>query len=280
MRKLISADIYRLRKNRVFWICMIAAFLIGAYNFCSTWAYVRKLEYSFERGLAETAFEPLAFTGLLIAVFCGLFLGSDFSSGTIRNKLAAGHTRRAVYGSALLTCMFAGLLLSLSYAAAVLLVGMPLLGFFEEDPVKVVYYAFCMFCVICVLSAFMILLVMQCASRSAGVVLGILLMFAMLLVSSRIENRLSEPKMNQSYTLFDTETYRPLEVEETTNPLYLEGAEREAWQWMHDILPMGQSIQISNLDGVHPLRWPVASAVLFWLITGAGIYLFRKKDLN
>lgn len=278
MRRLISADVFRLRRSRIFWICMAAVFLLCVLDIWDAWDYMRK--YGYEQELADRMFAPLPYSGIVIAVFCGVFLGGEFSSGMIRNKLAAGHTRMSVYLSALCTCLLAGLFLSLSYAAAVFVIGMPLLGTFKVELPVVAYYAFCMLCVICVLSAVMVLLVMRCANRTTGVVLGMLLMLGMLYVSAYIDSRLSEPKMNAVYTRIDSETYRPLEVEEMPNPLYLKGTKREIYQWLSDILPMGQSIQISNLDGDFPLRWPFASAAVFVLVTGAGICLFKRKDLN
>lgn len=278
MRKLMSANLFRLWRSRVFWICAAAVFLLGAWWYLDAWKFMR--ETGFDRELTDQTFTQLPFSCIITAVFCGMFLGGEFSFGTIRNKLAAGHTRTSIYLAALLSCICAGLLLCLSYAAAVVLVGMPLLGFFRVNMTAVLYYAFCMICVICVFTAIMVLLVTKCASRTVGVVLGILLMLGMLFVSAQIERRLSEPEMNVAYTVIDSETYRPLEVEEQPNPLYLSGTKREIYQWLHDILPAGQSIQISNLGGPHPIRWPFASAAEFLLLTVLGVYLFCRKDLN
>lgn len=278
MRKLMSVNLFRLWRNKIFWICAASIVVLQTYGLWDAWKSVR--EFGFKTGLADQAFSTAPGSGLILAVFCGLFLGSEFSSGAIRNKLVGGHSRTMIYLSSLLTCILAGLCLAAFYAAVTLIIGIPLLGFFEVKLVIVGYYTFCMLCVLCVFAAILVLLVMQCANRTAGVVLGMLLMLGMLFVSAQIEKRLSEPENNVSYTVIDSETYRPLEVEETPNPLYLTGMKREVYQWLHDILPTGQSIQIGNLEGVHPLRWPPVSAVVFLLVTGAGIWLFRRKDLN
>ncbi len=278
MRKLISADLFRLMRSRMLWLCVAAVFAIDSYNYYDCWNSLQK--FGFEQELAQQAFSSSPEFGLALAVICGLFLGEEFSYGTIRNKLVIGHERVSIYLSALAVSICSGLLAVASHFAATALVGIPLLGIFRRSLVTIAWYTFCLICVVCVFAAILTLLVMLCASRTMGVVLGILLILGMMYVSASIENRLSEPENNMSYTLIDSETYQPLEVEETPNPRYLKGTKREVYQWMHDVMPMGQCIQISNLDGLHPLRWPIASAVEFLLVTGAGIWLFLRKDLN
>ena len=129
MRKLISADLFRLWRNRIFWICAAVIVLLSGWGCYDAWKSTR--EFGFVTELTRQAFSALPASGLILAVVCGLFLGSEFSYGTIRNKLVAGHTRTAIYLSALLTCMAAGFLLSVFYAAATVVVGIPLLGFFQ-----------------------------------------------------------------------------------------------------------------------------------------------------
>lgn len=72
-------------------------------------------------------------TGIVLSVFCSLFIGTEYSDGTIRNKIIVGHTRTAVYLSNLVVCMTAGVFICLSCVAASLLVGIPLLGYFQSD---------------------------------------------------------------------------------------------------------------------------------------------------
>ncbi len=278
MRKLISADVFRLMRSRVLWLCMAAVFVLGAYGYYDIWSFMQ--ESGYEQELAKQAFSTLPASGLVLAVLCGLFLGEEFSFGTIRSKLVVGHDRVSIYLSELCVSILAGLLVSLAYLAATALVGIPLLGFFRRNLMMLAWYAFCMLCVLCVFAAILTLLLMKCANRTVGVVLGMLLMLGMLYVSARIEARLSEPENIMSYTMVDPETYRPIEVEETPNPRYLTGREREIYQWLHDILPTGQSIQIANLEGEHSTRWPIASAIVFLLVTGTGLWLFLRKDLN
>ena len=64
------------------------------------------------------------------------------------------------------------------------------------------------------------------------------------------------------------------------NPSYVRGMKRAVYQLLYD-LPGCQTVQLaSTVDTGAPLRlplWSLASAVLS---TGAGILLFRRKDLK
>lgn len=72
-------------------------------------------------------------TGILLSAFISLFIGTDYSDGTMRSKLVIGHTRYGIYLSGLITCTAAGLLMCLSCLIASLASGLPLSGFFESD---------------------------------------------------------------------------------------------------------------------------------------------------
>ena len=54
-------------------------------------------------------------SGVVLSAFCSLFVGAEYSDGTIRNKIAVGHSRAAVYLANLVTCSAAGVLICLGY---------------------------------------------------------------------------------------------------------------------------------------------------------------------
>ena len=53
----------------------------------------------------EALFQFPMIHGVMLAAFVPLFLGADYSDGTIRNKLIAGHRRSGIYLSDLLVCL-------------------------------------------------------------------------------------------------------------------------------------------------------------------------------
>ena len=261
---------------RTFWICMAAAFLLGAWGFWVAGDYVKNgvLQYTLE----QQAFSVVPFGGI-ITVFCALFIGDEFAYGTIRNKLTAGYTKREVYLAFLLVNFVATLLLALAYLLSVFLVGIPILGFFQGNMARIVYYVICALLSMFACSAIFTLLAMLCHHRTAAAVLGIILALVLVIVGAKLDSDLSEPEMIDHYIHIDVNG-KPLEVEQHPNPLYLSGTKREIYQWAEDILPEGQNIQIGNLSGDHPERWPFASVVVTLVITGIGIWAFDRKDVN
>ena len=52
------------------------------------------------------------------------------------------------------------------------------------------------------------------------------------------------------------------------------------WQLALDTLPTGQYLQISRLDTPNLWRLPLLSLAVAAAVTGAGLVLFRRKDLK
>lgn len=117
MVKLIRADTFRLLKTKSFWICGIAAIVLTSGNFTLNLFANEELRNQF--GVLMFGYSSNIF--LYSAIFTALFLGTDYSDGVIRNKLAAGHSRRSVYLASLSVCS-AGALSYLFASRAVMLI--------------------------------------------------------------------------------------------------------------------------------------------------------------
>lgn len=105
MIRLIRADMWRLLKTKSFWICGAAAVVLTTGNF----ALNLFANGDFADQFGVMMFEYGSNVFLYAAVFTALFLGTDYSDGVIRNKLAAGHSRRSVYLASLSVCSIGAL---------------------------------------------------------------------------------------------------------------------------------------------------------------------------
>ena len=70
------------------------------------------------------------FIGIVMAVFCSLFIGTEYSEGTIRNKIIIGQKRGTVYLSNFITCSLVSVVMCMAFFIPYLCIGIPLLGFF------------------------------------------------------------------------------------------------------------------------------------------------------
>lgn len=277
MSRLISAGFMRLRKNRVFWLICAAAFLFTAIMIISQ--YSHRVAYSADGlELSSVVFDYVPLTGLFTAVFVGMMLGSEYSDGTVRNKLIVGHKRSAVFFSYVIVsavgAMFIAIICMLTTFA---------LGALLFDGLGISVSA-CLWLSLCSLLltagyASAAALVFACTrSRAAAAVLCIITALALLIGGSYLVSRLEEPEMIDNYLLIN-EYGVPMQVESEPNPMYVNGAARSALELAAEFLPGGQAVMISNFEVANPQRLPLMSLLFIAVCTSAGYGIFRRKDL-
>ena len=130
MSKLLSANFMRVKKNKPFWGCIIFMLFLGVSLPIAQYMQVEELNQTrqevYETVLDQQFFTFVMFIGLVASVFCGLFLGTEYSDRTIRNKVVVGHTRNGIYLANLITCMIAGLVMCLTFIISYCLVPIPI----------------------------------------------------------------------------------------------------------------------------------------------------------
>ena len=125
MRKLLSAGMLRLRKNRLFYLGNAVLFCLGI--FFAVGKYFDMQRFQIKQYLDDCLFLHVIFAGCCVSVFCSLFTGTEFSSGTIRNKLIVGQTRRDVYLSDLIVCLLSTLCMTAAFLLSYCSFGLALL---------------------------------------------------------------------------------------------------------------------------------------------------------
>lgn len=279
MSRLLSASFVRLFKNKSFWLCNIFMVILAVVSQFMNW--VEAVSYGSDPSPDTTFFFYSLFLGILLSAFISLFIGAEYSSGAMRNKLIIGHSRAAIYLSGLITCIAASAVMCLFYLAAALAVGLPLSGFFDNDIKAVILTALGIFFMGAAFSALCTCIAMLCQSRAVTAVINILLVFILLFAAIYIRARLEQPPTYQvlSYSADGSDSSGE-NVAEMANPMYLEGTEREVYEVLNDLLPTGQSVQYVNMEASNPMLLMAYSAGVTVVVTAVGIFLFRKKDLR
>lgn len=279
MRKLLSAESFRLAKSKVLRIGMAVLFFYGVYVYLYSF-YLQNSTGKIER-VDEYFFNHILFMGILTAIFASLYVGTEYTDGTIRNKLIVGCRRKDIYLAKLAAGFLAGTFLWASYLAAAFLIGMPLLGFFKTDPFKMFYYMLCSLLLTFAYMSIMVLCSMLNTNKALNAVLCILLALGLLLMASIVGGRLEAPEMVTGTYTMSSINGEFVPVEPYPNPRYVSGTKREVYEWILDILPSGQAVQITNYTGGnHPERWPVCSLVIIAVVTGTGLAVFERKDIR
>ena len=71
-----------------------------------------------------------------------------------------------------------------------------------------------------------------------------------------------------------------MKPEYVKNPDYLSGTKRKVYECLNDVLPVNQFYQVANGIDENLGIMAVYSVILIVLSNGAGIVIFRKKDLK
>ena len=273
MNKLLTANFARLKKDKVFWIGMAFMFAAGVFS------VIMKLINDPTATADQLLLIFPVLIGIVSAAFCSLYIGTEYSDGTIRNKLIVGHTRSTTYLSNFITCSAAGIIMCLSYIAAVAALGLPLLGLSERSMWSVAILILVSFIMVITCTALFTLLCMLNQNKATAAVVCILFIVALLVLASMINARLDEPQYYDNYMFTDSGVSTTTAGQEV-NPQYLSGMKREIYQFFLDFLPTGQAIELSSQSAPHLWLMPLYSLLITLSSTGCGVFCFRKKDLK
>ena len=274
MRKLLSANFSRLWKTKLFLIVLLtAAVMSGLLLFANQFNSASDIKYMDFPFFSQFIYNPVIF-----AAFITLFLGTEYSDGTLRNKLSIGHSRGSVYAANLCT----SIILSVTFVVAQILVclGIGLLVFEPfRMPMEYVVTAAITACMTAItFASIFTAFAMNIQSKAVSIISMVGLSFAVMLLVSMIAGVLYAPEMVYEYTEKTANglTYGPL----VPNPGYICGTARTIAQWVNDILPQGQLYSVYSYDFDRCTRWPAMAAVVVVVSTALGYYSFSKKDIK
>ena len=249
MRKLLSANLSRLWINRAFRVSVI-------FSICIEGVFCLLL---LRQGPAPSDLLwrfSLQFISIILSVFFSLFLGTEYSDGTIRNKIISGHTRNHIYLASLLSGIAAITLIYLSgifigFLIGILLATPPAATIGQNVLAGLIGWLIC----ISFISIFN-LIGMLSSSKSKTAIISILTAFMLLFLGTYSFNRIS---VSERLSLTERRIHRVL----------------------FNVNPSGQSFQILSLNRINsPWILIISSLFLSFILLGFGLYFFRKKDLR
>lgn len=257
MRKLLSADAFRIFRSKWFWLClggMLA--LVGAFV---TMQYTA-MDYTVP--MSRVIFLPMSFYGMVVAALVSLFVGEDFSDGFIRNKIIAGCSRTSIFASNLIVSCLACTVIYL--VTTLLTAGIGCLLF--EIDVSVAQFlqhlvlgmGMCLAysCIYCTIT-------MVCGSKTTSTVLCMGLAFFLLVACLHTNQVMVQPAFKNG----------------APNPAYVDGFGKVVYSVLHDLNPSGQAAQLSAMEVFRPIRC-ILCDLLWVLIAGAGCALFNRKNIQ
>ena len=216
--------------------------------------------------------------GFLKGVFLPLFFGGNPPGGAPPPPGGGGPPRLSIYFANLITAVAAALVFSAAYFLAALAAGMALALPVQLGAAQIALLVLSSLALTAAFSALYTFVAMLCARKAASAVACILGVFLLLFAAIYIDGRLKAPEFVSSYELSVNGQVSQSEPE--PNPHYLRGAEREVYQFLNDFLPCSQASQYTSMDVANPALLAAYSLGILVVSAGAGIALFRRKDLK
>lgn len=244
MRKLITANFHRFSKDRFSWCVLGIVVILSLGNvFNSVGSFETMAASGYAVSLDEYYFNQAPLIGAFLALLISMFLGTEFSEGTIRNKLCIGHKRDEIFLSNFISCAFASIVLTVVW----LLSSGLLFGLIGPLEMEVSKFIGCIFVAVGFAVSFAALYTVI-GSLSSNKAMTIIYTFAVFIIlvmaASALYDRLSEPEMHTGMTIVGNQF---VEMEPTPNPLYLSGATRTVCEVALELLPTGQALLLSDV---------------------------------
>ncbi len=288
MNRLIRANFSRLFKNVIFRICMLFSIGLGVFADLSRYIDMQKNKDLYARlGDEFKCADGFLFSGSLYiifaaAVFVGIFVGTEYSDGTIRNKIIVGHSRFKIYLSNFIVCAAGNLMMILSFIIVTFALGRILFTAKYLSFNDILLFTLCNCISMLALTSLIVLGSMLIKSKAAGSVTilmtTIILFFAAMMINSRLNE--SEYYQEPIFTVNEEtgETY--VEYEGEKNPNYLTGTKRKIYIFLNDFLPVNQftTVMQNNKDKADIMA--LYSLIIIIAGNAVGMIVFRKKDLK
>lgn len=279
MSRLLCADFAKLKKNRFFWLCIIG--MVGFGLFMKIMEYITMQQYADEAPPLDSMLSVYSMViGFLTAAFVSLFVGTEYSDGTIRNKIIIGHSRAAIYFSNLITCSAAGFFMCLAYLLPALAAGIPLCGIKTADFRYLAGMILCSFIMTLAFTSLCTLVGMLCQNKAMTAVITILSVCLLFAASVYISAKLNEPETYPEISAF-ADDGSVIDARDVPNPGYVRGTQRQIYEFLDEFLPTGQSVILTRGDkDASFLLMSAYSAGITAVAAGMGIFIFRKRDIK
>ena len=285
MNKLLKAEFYRLKKDKVFLLliiitCVLALFTLYKY-------FDNSGIITLDRIMVEYLY---MYFGIFIAFFVSMYVGKEYTEGFIRNKIVVGHKRRNIYLSNLIICIAVGLIVNIIYIGIVFLVGTKIFGELQKlNLFQIIAYTSLIIVAYCTIYNFITMLCKDASVSLVSCVIIFIIMFvAMMFVSTKLMEKpyIEITQYNEKGEIeFSDKEINPNYPGETTIKMY---------KVINYLLPTGQAAMLQNAcaETIEPDEYEInqvkqyLSEMPFYgifeivLLNILGILIFKRQELK
>ena len=273
MIRLLNAGFTRLRKNKVFWILSI--FTIGFALLILSVKYGNMKRYGETVEIGQLLLNYPIIIGIVIAIFTSLFLGVEYSDGTLRNKISIGHKRINIYLSNLVLITITSLLFYIIFFIIITMIGIPLFSVGTISVTQLLIKTSIALITIIAYSSIFTFFASVISNKTIIAITTILIAFLLMIFGIYCYSMLNTPKTIEQVTIENGET----KVEKVPNPKYPNEQMMKVYQALLDVNPAGQMFQLGERSSKLEIL-PLYSFLNLLIFTGLGLILFQKKELK
>lgn len=286
MNKLLRANFFRLIKNKIFWgIVVITLGITSVLLFNTIINNQGETKESIDRLLVMYMY----FIGIAMAIFTSLFVGTEYSDGVLRNKIVIGHSRKHIYLADLITSIIVGLCIQLIYMLIVAVIGIPIFGTLQMTIEKFLFVIIDIVIIIITYASIFTCITLLCSDITVSTVSCMILVLIMFIASMALSSTANTMKYRETY--IQTENGE-IEVHQKLNPDYPGDLKKNVAKTILYCLPTGQTSQIISQISKKPFQITnymsddelktvfLYSVGVLIVITGVGMYCFKRKDLK
>lgn len=246
MSKLLRANFVRLFKNKIFYTGIFIQIFLTVF-------LIIPLRNGFV--IDGTLFSG-SFTSMLIsAVFVPLFIGTDYSDNTIRNKIISGHTRFDIYAANYISAALGTFIICITPLITAIILSFRFTGYWEKSPSVFALYTIIIIAANAAMCGIYLISSMLVTSKANNVVITLLIWFGVNFITANIDDLLKQPKIP-------------------------DGVLRTILNFACSISPIGQISHLLDGECQNAGLFPVYSLLVIMAATGFGVLVFRKKDLK
>ena len=277
MTNLLHANFTKLKRDKFFWLTLIIMFAWGLFAAGTQIYNAMKYKMDYATTMDSILFGYCWVVGIVCAIFSSMYIGSDYSDGTVRNKLIVGHKRHSIYLANLITVSTVMILSCIIFLISVSALGFPFIKEIIMDFKTAVILILCSIPMIIAYSAIFTAISMTNQNKAVVAIISIILAFGLVFAATIIRSILeAEPMISTGFEI--TANGELIMGELVPNPNYPTGMKRKIFEFLYDFLPSGQSEQL--MSGKCSVLMPVYSLIIAAVSTIAGIGIFNKKNIK
>ena len=280
MRKLLAANFSRLWRSKNFWVLEALSAIAGAVVYILAIINTKNIDESWYLFNGNYYFFiVLVYIGAIMAVFSSFYIGTEYSDGTIRNKLNVGSCRNSIYLANLVVVVTAGVLFAITQMLASIAVGLPFLGSLIWQALSPVGWRIvvALVMILCYGSVFTFFGMMD-SNKSRSLLISFVLALAIIFGGLFTTSRLNEPKLTSRMVMQADGSYQ--REFNLPNSRYISGTTRTIYIFVDACIAASQSFNIARSEGEFNMLAIICQLCVTALFTGAGLASFKKKDIK